>query len=452
MPSREPLSGPDNAWRRMGKRTNLMSITGVLILEGRVSYEQLCDRLESRLLRFERFRQHIGGQTRHLRRPYWETGERFDIHNHVYHLALPEPADTAALERFVGTLMSRPLDESRPLWEIYLVDNAGPDGGDAAVVRINHTVGDGFALLSVMLGLVDNPGELSFPIDGVSAPPPPAAETGDRPDGQPGSQLGERVGGSGLLGTVRTAARAVRAGYRLLTMPDEPETSLSGELGPTKRVAWTRRFELADVKQIGDAHDATVNDVLLAVTAGAVRRVLEAREEDTTDLELRWTIPVNLKPMAERTESLGNYFGVAFVPVPVGARDFGERIDIVNERMDVQTTGVEAFLMYKLLTVAGHIPAPAQEFAVGLFERAATGVVTNVPGPVRAAKLAGAEISDMIFWVPQAIDQGLGISIISYNEGIRIGVAADANLLPDPHLLADAFESELASLFNTHGV
>ena len=456
MTEREPLSGPDNAWRRMGTTNNLMAITGVLIFEETVTYEEMCERLETRLLRFDRFKQRVGGQKRRLWRPYWEHLEDLDVENHVHNLALPEPADQAAFEQFIGTLMSRPLDERRPLWEVYLVDNVGPEEGNAAVVRINHSLGDGFALLYVMLGLVDNPEDLEFPVGGVSASPLPEEESdGDRmaaggPQDDTGGEkdpMRRAATGSGVLGTVGTAARALKTGYDLVTMPDEPQTSLFGELGQTKRVAWTRQLDLARVKQVGETHDATVNDVLMAVTAGAIRQVLDERGEDTRNLELRCTVPINLKPMAERTESLGNYFGIVFVPIPVGTSNLDERIDIVRERMDIRKAGIEAFLMYQLLNIAGRLPEPVQNLAMKIFEKQATGVVTNVPGPVGAAKFAGTEIGDMIFWAPQANDQGLGISIISYNESVRIGIAADDNLLSEPRLLADAFETEIDALF-----
>jgi len=493
MAEREPLSGADNAWRRMGTTSNLMTITGVLIFEERVGYEEFSARLEERLLRFDRFQHRVGGQKRRLLWPYWDPVEQFDVHNHVYDIALPEPADQSRFEQFVGTLMSRPLDESRPLWEVYLVDNVGPDNGNAAVVRINHSVGDGFALLYVMLGLVDNPEELEFPVDGVSAPPPPgpddagedstdrnprAAESGHGDGVEPKHGRDNRSNSrqtdgssntaarnrrheegntdsedpmdrerSGLLETAKTAARAVRTGYDLLTMSDEPETSLTGELGPTKRAAWTRRIDISRVKTVGAAHDATVNDIFLAAAAGAIRRVLEGRGEDTTGLELRWTVPVNLRPMAERTESLGNHFGLVFLPVPVGIRDLDRRIELVHERMDRQKAGIEAFLMYKLLEVSGNVPEPVQQYLMSVFEGVATGIVTNVPGPVGGAEFAGKKIGDMIFWVPQANGQGLGISIISYNGTVRVGIAADANLLAEPRLMADAFETELDELF-----
>lgn len=465
MPGKQQLSGVDNAWRRMGTNDNLMTITGLLMFNETVTYEEVCDRLEERLLRFDRFRQRVDGRKRTIRRPHWETVEEMNVEDHVYDLSLPEPNNKASFQRFVGTLMSRPLDERRPLWEAYVLDGAGPDDGNAVVFRINHSIGDGFAMMHVMLGLVDNPGELEFPVGGISAPPRPDLEddTGEGSTAADGGtqtvqptveesdtggveELREEANPSTLLDSVKLGAKGVKAGYNLLSMRGEPETSLAGDLGPTKRAAWTDRVDLEKVKAVGDAHDATVNEVLLATTAGAIRRVLDARGEDTRELTLNCTMPVNLRPVEERPESLGNYFGITFVPIPVGTRELGERIELVNSQVDLQRAGIEAYLMYQLLNLGGIVPERLQRLIMRFFEEHATGIVTNVPGPLNTAEFAGKEIDDLIFWVPQGNDQGLGISIISYNSKVRVGIASDENLLPDPTEMTDAFENEMEML------
>lgn len=465
MPGKQQLSGVDNAWRRMGTNDNLMTITGLLMFNETVTYEEVCDRLEERLLRFDRFRQRVDGRKRTIRRPHWETVEEMNVEDHVYDLSLPEPNNKASFQRFVGTLMSRPLDERRPLWEAYVLDGAGPDDGNAVVFRINHSIGDGFAMMHVMLGLVDNPGELEFPVGGISAPPRPDLEddTGEGSTAADGGtqtvqptveesdtggveELREEANPSTLLDSVKLGAKGIKAGYNLLSMRGEPETSLAGDLGPTKRAAWTDRVNLEKVKAVGDAHDATVNEVLLATTAGAIRRVLDARGEDTRELTLNCTMPVNLRPVEERPESLGNYFGITFVPIPVGTRELGERIELVNSQVDLQRAGIEAYLMYQLLNLGGIVPERLQRLIMRFFEEHATGIVTNVPGPLNTAEFAGKEIDDLIFWVPQGNDQGLGISIISYNSKVRVGIASDENLLPDPTEMTDAFENEMEML------
>ncbi len=477
----EPLSGADNAWRRIGSIDNLTTITGVLWFEPAITYEAFCDRLEDRLLRFPRFRQRVGGRDRWFGRPYWETVEDFDIETHVQHVALPEPPDTATFKRFVSRLMSQPLDERRPLWEAYLVDGAGSGDGNAVAFRINHSIGDGFALMYVMFGLVDDPDEIDLPMGIV--PDPPSADafrdgetaadgggTATGPAGSAASAASDAAGrdaatsapssdaqggeddtglsltGDGVVDTVRLAGTAVRTGVNLLTQDDEIETSLRGELGTAKRAGWTDEIELDRVKAIGREHDATVNDVLLGALAGAFRRLLADRGEPVEGRELRVTVPVNLRPMAERDASLGNYFGLAFVPLPIGTPDLGERIRIIHDRMSVEKAGIEAFLMYLTLTFGGHSPNPVLDWLMEEFEDRATGVVTNVPGPTETIEFAGREITDVMFWVPQANDQGLGISIFSYDGGVRLGIAADANVLEDPDELSDAFRAEIDAL------
>ncbi|PSP66017.1 hypothetical protein BRC85_11415 [Halobacteriales archaeon QS_1_69_70] len=465
MGEREPIAGADNAWRRIGTIDNLTTITGVLWFEEAIRYEELCDRLEDRLLRFERFQQRPGGRNRLFRRPYWETVEAFDVETHVQHVALPEPRDTATFQRFVGRMMSRPLDQRRPLWEAYLVEGAGD--GNAVAFRINHSVGDGFALMYVLFGLVDNPEEIEFPMGIVPDPPsadefqPEAAADGGTAPGAdpdadapaPGSDAGgepDRSGTAptldGVLESVRLAGSAVRTGWNLLTQADETETSLRGDLGTAKRAGWTDEIDLATVRAIGSEHDATVNDVLLGALAGAFRRLLTDRGEPVEGRELRVTVPVNLRPMAERDASLGNHFGMAFVPIPVGTPELGERLRLIHDRMSVRTAGIEAYLMYLTMRVGGHAPDVVMEWLMAQFERRATGVVTNVPGPTDAMEFAGREVTDLMFWVPQANDQGLGISIFSYDGAVRLGIAADANLLDEPDELAEAFRAEVEHL------
>ena len=194
-----------------------------------------------------------------------------------------------------------------------------------------------------------------------------------------------------MLDTVSLAATAVKTGVGLLTQDDEMDTSLRGELGTAKRAGWTDEIPLATVKAIGEENDATVNDVLLGALAGAFRRLLADRGESVDGRELRVTVPVNLRPMDRRDASLGNHFGLAFVPLPVGTPDLGERIRIIRSRMSAGKAGVEAFLMYLALKFSGHSPDPVLGWLMEQFEDRATGVVTNVPGPTGAVEFAGRE-------------------------------------------------------------
>ena len=150
MNQHEPMSKVDTAWLRMERPTNLMMITGVIVLEHALDIEVLRRTVEARFLAFRRFRQRaveISGQW------FWEFDDTFDINWHVRRAALPAPGGKDELQEYVSNLASSPLDPSKPLWQYHLIENY--NGGAALVVRIHHCYADGIALVQVMLSLHD---------------------------------------------------------------------------------------------------------------------------------------------------------------------------------------------------------------------------------------------------------------------------------------------------------
>jgi WS/DGAT/MGAT family acyltransferase len=456
-PDRETLSGPDNSWLRMGDRTNLMTITGLLYFDDPVSYDAVRTQLRERLLPFKRFRQRVLNEHTPFRRPTWAVDEEFDLDCHLHHVSLPEPQDKATFQRFVGDLLSQPVDHDKPLWQAYLVEGAGD--GNALVMRIHHALGDGFAMLYVLLGLADDPSQIDLPVGGVPSPPDHAAGEGSTP-GRPTRESTDDGDGRSVLGTLSAApgalvrgVKAAKIGIDSMTLPKEPDTVLTGELGLGKRAAWTEPIDVDRAKAIGRAYDGTINDVLLATTTGALRRYLENRGETVEpDLELRTAIPVNLKPLEQRTEQLGNGFGLGFLQLPVGVDGAEARIEEIGNRTGALKQGTQAWLMLQLLNTVGNLPVPFQELALIPFQDRASSVITNVPGPTSAFDFAGSEVSDMMFWVPTSQGIGLGISIFSYDGDVRVGIAADAGLLPEPTRLSEAFTAEFEDLAEGAGV
>jgi WS/DGAT/MGAT family acyltransferase len=450
----EPLSGLDNAWRRMSNRTNLMEITGVLMFDEPISYEALRGVLRERLVPFRRFRQRLRDRD-FGRRPRWELDPAFDLDAHLHHVSLPDPKDREALCEYVGDMMSQPIDKTKPLWHFHLVDGVGD--GNAVVVRIHHSVADGFALLYVLLGLADNPNDIELPIGTMPTPPhhrgsvPTPESDGGSPASNP-SVSGDEPPSAPAQGLLQAAVvRAkngldmLRTGVRAVTLSKEPQNSLTGNLSLRKEVAWTDRVDVERVKAIGRSHDATVNDVMVAATAGAFRRYFKANDEPT-DRDLRCAMPVNLKPLEERTEDLGNYFGLGFLSLPVSVDDSHERIKRVRSNTGVLKQGTEAFLLLTLLRICGRSPQLVQTLILKLFREKASAVVTNMPGPQEAISLAGNTVSKVMFWVPQSNGIGVGVSILSYDGHVRVGITADRNLVPEPFDLAEAFEAELEAM------
>lgn len=245
---------------------------------------------------------------------------------------------------------------------------------------------------------------------------------------------------AGLLG----AASAAIAAKLLLIPPDRP-SALKGDLGVFKRVVWTEPVALAEVKAIGSRDGATINDVLMAVVAGGLRRYLQGRGDRVDDRTVRTLVPVNLRP-ADEPPRLGNHFSLVYLSLPVSVADPKERLLLVKERMTVLKQSPEPFVTYGVINGLGLLPGEWAQRAVELFAGKATAVLTNVPGPRQVRYLAGSPINRILFWVPQSGHIGMGISIISYAGQVTVGMMVDEKLAPDAETLAACFAAEMAAL------
>jgi WS/DGAT/MGAT family acyltransferase len=230
-----------------------------------------------------------------------------------------------------------------------------------------------------------------------------------------------------------------------LSLSDDPDTVLRGRLGVSKRVAWAEPLDLEEVKAIGRAFDCTVNDVLMASVAGALRSYMMDRGEDVDGLTIRATVPVNLRPL-EHAKKLGNHFGLVFLELPVGEDNPVRRLERVADCMHQLKGSRQAIVSYGLLAALGMAPMALQRTFLELFSRKATAVATNVPGPQMPLYLAGCKVRDMMFWVPQTGSIGLGISILSYEGKVHFGLIGDAKLVPDPDGVIRRFQPEFEKL------
>ena len=199
------------------------------------------------------------------------------------------------------------------------------------------------------------------------------------------------------------------------------------------------------MKAVGRACGCTVNDVLMAAAAGALRSYMRERGEALEGMSLRATVPVNLRPL-EHAKKLGNHFGLVFLDLPVGEDNPLRRLQRVAECMDQLKQSRQAIMAYGLLAALGIAPQPLQEIALELFSRKASAVATNVPGPQQPLYMAGCTVREIMFWVPQTGSIGLGLSILSYRGKVHFGLIADARLVPDPDAVVRRFGEEFEKL------
>ncbi len=457
---REPIAKVDTAWLRMEQPTNLMMITGVIELAEAVEFEHFRRIVANRFLAFPRFRQRA---VDHPRGCWWEEDEQFEISSHIRRTALPGQAGKAELEELVSELASTPLDKTKPLWQFHFVENYS--GGPVAISRIHHCYADGIALVQVMLSLTEPSAQASNRLVEQEAwKQRRAAE----------SSIFQRLTAparesAGLIQNVSQkvvdeATELLREPHKAtdylfgageivselataLLLDDDPPSRFKGALGVRKRVSWAPPLDLEEVKAVGHALGATVNDVLIATMTGALHRYLVEAGDEPGSLTMRATVPVNLRPL-EHARDLGNHFGLVFLDLPISETNPLARLYQVAEFMQRLKKSKQAVMSLGLLAVLGMGPAALQKPALELFSRKASTVLTNVPGPQQTLYLAGAPIREMMFWVPQTGSIGMGISIISYQGQVFCGLITDNKLVPDPQRVIDHFVDEFNDLLH----
>jgi diacylglycerol O-acyltransferase / wax synthase len=451
------MSSADAAWLHMDEPTNLMVITGALWFEGPVDWERAREVVRTRLVEpFPRFRQRVVEGRMPLSGPHWEDDERFDLDLHLHRVALPPPGDHRALQDLVADLMAEPLDQSKPLWHFHFVDGLGD--GAAIVTRMHHCIADGIALARVLLSLTDEaPEEME-----IAAPA--GDEGGSGTLGSLISPVGKAVslarGAAGALAheaievarnpaEIRDLAGTAREDAAVLAKqlvgPADPESPLKGELGVAQKAIWSRPIPLGQVKEVGHAAGATVNDVVLCAVAGALRNYLRDRGAEIT--ELTAFVPFNLRPLDRPLPAeLGNQFGLVFLRLPVGIEDRGVRLEAVHEAMEGIKRSPEGPISYGLLEAIGRTPTAVEHRIVEMFTGRATTVVTNVPGPREKVYFAGSPVAGVLVWAPRSGSVGMSVAIFSYAGQITVGLMVDAGLVPEPAEIISEFEGEMEAL------
>jgi diacylglycerol O-acyltransferase len=460
MANPDRLTGLDSSFLHLEHDATHMHVAGCMVFDGQPpAYGELVAHIPSRLHLVPRYRQRLAFVPLNQGRPVWVDDPHFNVAFHVRHTALPNPGGDDQLKRLCGRIFSQALDRSRPLWEIWLVEGLAEDRF-ALLSKTHHALVDGISGVDIATVLFDaSPDPLPVaPPDHewIPRPLPSSAQLLAEALLERATVPAEIVRGvrATLRGPRHVAARVTRAlgGVSAVArLAIAPESPLNVRIGPHRRFTWVR-CDLAEFKTVKNALGGTVNDVVLAVVAGALGRYLRVHGEATGDTVLRAMVPVSIRADVERG-ALGNRVAAMWAPLPIGLTDPVARLLTISREMDGIKDSGQAVGAQVLTELTGFAPPTimAQAARLQARQRMFNLVITNVPGPQMPLYLLGRQLNALFPMVPLAANQALGIAIMSYNGQLNFGLNADYDALPDLETLAGELRGSIEELVAAAG-
>jgi diacylglycerol O-acyltransferase / wax synthase len=434
-----------------------MHVGGLTIIEGPPpAMEEFLEQIRRRLHLVPRYRHKLASTALDSGRPVWIDDPSFNLEYHVRHTALPTPGGWEQLRGLTARIFSQQLDRSKPLWEMWLIEGL-EDDRFALISKTHHALIDGIAGVDLATVLFD-----------LSPTPPPLRSSGRawQPHSEP--RTAELLA-AGLWGALRAGIELAEGALDALAHPDRalarvreategvgeivwaglnpaPETPLNVDIGPHRRfVGVASRLE--DFKLVKNAFGGTVNDVVLAVVAGALRTFLISRGVHTEGVELRALVPVSVRAEDEQHQG-GNRIVVMRGPLPVYIADPVQRLRFVSHAMDGLKESKQALGAEVIAGVQNFAPPTilAQASRLNFSTRLFNLIVTNVPGPQFPLYVLGREMLQAypVAFLPES--HALAIAIMSYNGQMNFGLLGDYDALPDIDSLGESIAAELAML------
>ncbi|TNC29027.1 WS/DGAT/MGAT family O-acyltransferase [Amycolatopsis alkalitolerans] len=455
----QPLSGLDASFLYLETPSQVLHVCGLLTLDGSTmpggySFATFRERLAERIAAIPEFRRKLHDSPLNLLHPVWVEDESFDVDRHVHRVAVPSPGDRETLAELCAHFAGQPLDRARPLWEMYVVEGL-PGDGVAVLLKMHHATVDGVSganLITYLCGL--EPDSL-LPLPETAANPAPpsdldllrtSVESLARRPAEIAKLLPDLLG----MGS-RWIARALkRTG---MPVPfTAPRTSFNRTITGLRTVAYTS-VDLDEVKKVKNAFSVTVNDVVLALCAGGLRRYLDERGELPAE-PLVATVPVSVADRSDKDEG-SNQLSAFFASLPTQLADPAARVYAIAEsnrvskehHFSIKADMLQDWAQFAAPRLFGL--AVRAYSALNLAERHPVVhnlVISNVPGPPMPLYLLGAKITGLYPLGPVFHGAGLNITVISNAGRVDVGLLAARELVPELWALADAIAAELKDL------
>jgi WS/DGAT/MGAT family acyltransferase len=456
------LSALDAAFLHLETGGAHMHVASILVFDGEPPhYDDLLEAIEARLHLVPRYRQRLAFVPYGQGRPVWVDDPHFNARYHIRHSALPAPGSDEQLKRLAGRLFAQPLDRSKPLWEINLVE--GLDGDRFALIaKTHHALVDGVSgvdITSVLFDTSPDPAPAPRPErEWVPRPLPSGAQL--LTDAMIERATVPAEAARGLRALSRAPRHALeRLGTQLVGLGamawaglrPAPPSPFNVPIGPHRRYTWVDA-DLSELKAVKDALGGTLNDAVLTAVALALGRWLRRRGRDTEGLVLKAMVPVSVRADVERG-ALGNRVAAMYAPLPVGVTDPRACFAEVHAAMGGLKESGQAVGAQTLTQLADFAPPTVMSQAARLQarQRFFNLVVTNVPGPQFPLYLLGRRLRGLYPVVPLALNQALGIAIMSYDGRLGFGLLGDYDALADLDALGGDLQAAIADLVRATG-
>ena len=455
------LSPLDASFLHMEDDVSHMHIASVAIFEGPApDPADVMRMVESKLALVPRYRQTVRFVPLQLGRPVWVDDPHFNLAYHVRATALASPGGDQQLRTLVGRVMSQPLDRSKPLWEMWVVE--GLESGHWALLsKTHHCMVDGVSGTDLLTVVLDRepeparPGTVDFEPEEQPTTAKLVADAVRERVVNPYEQL--RGVRSATRAPRQLAAQAVDVAKGLWSLSGlvapTPQSTLNGPIGPHRHWAWARST-LADVKRIRAGLGGTVNDVVLAAITNGFRELLLSRGE-SVDRVVRTLVPVSVRTKGAAGPATGdgtynNKVSAMFASLPVSIADPRERLEAIRAQMADLKESNQAVAGEALTSLTGFAPPELLALGTRVFsripQRNVNTVTTNVPGPQFPLYAAGRKMLEAFPYVPLAGSVRVGVAIFSYNGMINFGVTGDYDTAPDIDVLCLGIEQGMAEM------
>lgn len=458
----EPLSYLDASFLALETPTSHMHVAGVAVFDaaplkaddGGIDIARIKEHIKSKLQYIPRYRQRLE-YVPYDRRPVWVDDSHFDFDYHVRHTSLPRPGSDDQLKELAGRIVSTKLDRAKPLWEMWVAEGIQGDRF-ALIAKIHHCMIDGLSgidLTTILLNVVPE-GTIEEIPDWLPRPAPTPTQLAVAESARFTRRLIDRLGNVGemmrdgklvtdrALDKSAAALNSLRSGW----LTPSIKTPLNPEIGPSRRFN-TADMDLSAVKAIKDSLGGSVNDVVLTITAGAIRRFLaDKRDFSPGEAHFRVMNPVSTRSPSDRGQ-MGNQVAMWLVDLPIRDPDPLSRHESIKATTRTLKETNQALGAATIVELSSGTPITLLSLAsrlAGPRIRPFNMTVTNIPGPQFPMYLLESQMVASYPMVPLWAQHGVGIALFSYNGRLFWGVQSDYDTLPD----SDDFVSALYHSFD----